>query len=221
MQRLMWRVVRALVGRVRRQYGFWETVAQLEGLASLGGGACINGPIRFGNPSRTFLSEDVSINPGFVSKGAGELHIGPHVHFAPQVTILTENHNFENPECLPYDSIRVGKDVVIEACVWVGERVVIVPGVRVGEGAIIGAGAVVTRDVPPLAIVGGNPAAVIRYRDREAYDSLKSQRRYLHWPRELDLINRKQIQLRRAPMPVTQSTTSMSQEVFNARSTKS
>jgi maltose O-acetyltransferase len=53
---------------------------------------------------------------------------------------------------------------VIGDDVWIGTRAILLPGVTVGRGAIVGAGAVVTADVPPRAIVGGNPARIIRYR---------------------------------------------------------
>jgi acetyltransferase-like isoleucine patch superfamily enzyme len=192
------RVVRRLiVGPVSDWYRFWETIAQLESLAGLGRGVSINGPVQFGNPLRTTLAEDVSINPGFRCNGAGKLTVGPHVHFAPNVTILTSNHRFEVPDSLPYDETRVAEDVTIDACVWIGDRVLIVPGVTVGEGAILAAGSVVTRDVEPLAIVGGAPAKLIRYRNREAYESLRAQGKYLNWPRDYDLVNRRKTQIRR------------------------
>jgi len=86
--------------------------------------------------------------------------IGNNVMMAPDVIICTENHKYTKET---YEG-WIKKPVVIEDNVWIGYRVIILPGVRVGENAIIGAGAVVTKDVPPYAIVGGVPAKVIKMR---------------------------------------------------------
>lgn len=58
------------------------------------------------------------------------------------------------------------KPVFIGNDVWIGGHVIILPGVNVGNGSIIGAGSVVTRDVPDYAIVGGNPAQIIKFRNK-------------------------------------------------------
>ena len=62
----------------------------------------------------------------------------------------------------PKEPVYIGDDV------WIGARVIILPGRKIGEGVIIGAGAVVTKDVPDYAVVGGNPAKVIKFRNKEA-----------------------------------------------------
>lgn len=69
------------------------------------------------------------------------------------------------------------QDVVIEDGVWVGCNVVILKGVTVGRGSVVGAGAVVTKDVPPYAVVGGNPAKLIKYRFTE--EQIKEHERIL------------------------------------------
>ena len=68
--------------------------------------------------------------------------------------------------------------MVIEDFVWLGTNVTIVPGVRIGEGAVVAAGSVVTKNVPSGAVVGGNPAVVIKFRDMEHFSKLKKDKSY-------------------------------------------
>lgn len=94
----------------------------------------------------------------------GPLKIGDNVMMGPNVTILTNTHNIEKPDIpMNQQGMRVA-EVVIGNDVWIGMRVIIMPGIKIGDGAVIGAGAVVTKDVPAFAIVGGVPAKVIKYR---------------------------------------------------------
>lgn len=78
---------------------------------------------------------------------------------------------------LPFDEKVLISPVVIEENVWVASHAIILPGVTVGEGAVVAAGSVVTKSVPSCAVVGGNPAKVIKYRDRERYIKLKGSKR--------------------------------------------
>ncbi len=73
-------------------------------------------------------------------------------------------------------------DTVIGNDVWIGSEAIIMPGVTIGDGAVIGTRALVTRDVPPYAIVGGNPARVIRKRFEEPHIDLLRQMRWWDWP---------------------------------------
>lgn len=95
----------------------------------------------------------------------GPLIMGTDIMMGPDVIILTSNHNFSalktpmrNQGYQPKKQVCIGDDV------WIGTRVIILPGINIGRGAIIGAGAVVTKDVPDYAIVGGNPAKILRMR---------------------------------------------------------
>ena len=102
---------------------------------------------------------------GINCRVSGPLKIGMYCMMGPDVMIYTANHEIgrlDIPMVLQGETPK--KRVVLEDDVWVGARAIILPGITIHKGAIIGAGAVVTKDVPPYAIVGGNPAKIIKYR---------------------------------------------------------
>ena len=109
--------------------------------------------------------------------GGGKIHFGDYFHSGTECMIVTQNHNYEG-DMIPYDNTYVYKNVTIGECVWFGNRVIVTGNVTIGEGAIIAAGSVVCKDVPPLAIVGGNPAKVIKYRDKNHYYRLKAEGKF-------------------------------------------
>lgn len=96
--------------------------------------------------------------------------IGNNVMFGPEVTIRGGNHRIDilgrTMISIKDDEKRASDDkgVIIEDDVWVGTRAIILSGVKIETGAVIAAGAVVNKDVPAYAIVGGNPAKIIKYR---------------------------------------------------------
>lgn len=91
--------------------------------------------------------------------------IGKDVMMGPECIILTQNHNHFNPDIpMIEQGYEVMKSVEIGDDVWIGARVTILPGVKVGNHTIIGAGAVVTKDVPDYSIVAGVPAKIIKLR---------------------------------------------------------
>ena len=82
-------------------------------------------------------------------------------------------------EHIPYSpDDYIYKDIEIGDLVWCGLRVTILPGTKIGEGAIIQAGAVVRSEIPACAIVGGNPAKVFKYRNKEHFYKLKQEARF-------------------------------------------
>ncbi len=95
---------------------------------------------------------------------AGGLTIGARVGIAPCVKILTSQHEEAGRETPVLFSPIAFAPVVVEEDADVGIGAIVLPGVTIGRGAIVGAGAVVTRDVPPFAVVAGNPARVLRTR---------------------------------------------------------
>ncbi|SHK17604.1 maltose O-acetyltransferase [Clostridium cavendishii DSM 21758] len=128
------------------------------------------------SPENISIGEDTHIGGGFFFDATGGLEIGSHVHIAPRCSIYSSNHNYRSNIKMPYDNTYIYKKVIIEDYVWIGVNVSIVPGIKVGKGAIIGMGAVVTKDVPEGAIVGGNPAHIIKYRDIEQFNEVINRR---------------------------------------------
>ena len=117
-------------------------------------GARFDEKVRLGNNS------GIGVN-AFI---AAHVSIGENVMMGPDCMIFTSNHRTEErdkPMC--QQGFTEPRPVTIEDDVWIGARVIILPGVHVGTGSVIGAGAVVTHDVAPYSIVGGNPAKLIRY----------------------------------------------------------
>ncbi|PRD51950.1 acyltransferase [Sphingobacterium gobiense] len=119
----------------------------------------------------TFIGDFVNFN-GIKIHGIGKVVIGNYFHSGIDCLLISSNHNY-NGEKIPYDETHIPKDITIEDFVWMGSKVIVLGGVTIGEGAIIQAGALVIKDVPPYAIVGGNPAKVIKMRDIEKFESLK------------------------------------------------
>lgn len=96
---------------------------------------------------------------------SGEISIGKYVNMGPEVYIYTTNHEHSRTDIpMQEQGYTKSKPVIIGDDVWIGSRVTILPGVHIGNGAIIGASAVVTHNVEPYTIVGGNPAKLLKKR---------------------------------------------------------
>ena len=111
-----------------------------------------------------------------------KLTIGNYCSIAPEVVFMTDGeHSYKSISTYPFatryfnksiDTLSKG-DIIIGDDVWIGYGAIIMSGVNIGQGAVIAARAVVTKDVPPYAIVGGVPANVIKYRfDKNIIDEL-------------------------------------------------
>jgi len=137
----------------------------------------INGKTFISSPEKLVLGNNVHIGNGCFLYSNGGLVIGDNTHLSRNITIYTSNHNYQG-EVLPYDNSDIIKPVLIGKNVWIGMNVNIIPNIKIGDGAIIGLGSVVTVDVPDLAIVGGNPAQIIGYRDEGHYSNLDNNKKY-------------------------------------------
>jgi len=105
------------------------------------------------------VGHNVFVNQNCTFYDLGGLDIGDDVMIGPNVNIITAGHPLEPSQ---RRAITIGKPIVIERNVWIATGATIVGGVTIGENSVVAAGSVVTRNVPPNMLVGGNPARVIR-----------------------------------------------------------
>jgi acetyltransferase-like isoleucine patch superfamily enzyme len=108
------------------------------------------------------IGDHVDLNPYVVI--FGKVTIGTYSMIAPHVMLAGGDHQFEDRTRPMRNQGDTCLGIVIEDDVWIGANAVVVDGVRIGKGAVVGGGAVVTKNVQPYAIVGGNPAKLIKYR---------------------------------------------------------
>ncbi|AFY35633.1 transferase hexapeptide repeat containing protein [Calothrix sp. PCC 7507] len=110
------------------------------------------------------LGANNTINPYCVIYGHGGLTTGRYVRIASHTVIIPANHIYKDPHKLIAKQGLSKKGIKIEDNVWIGTGSRILDGVNIGHGSVIGAGAVVTKPVPPMAVVTGVPAKIIKMR---------------------------------------------------------
>ena len=147
----------------------------LQRLKKYGEHAYIHESVFLGNESNISISDYVHIQPNCQLYAEGEeIIIGTGTIFAHDIQIFTRNHIYDAVDLkyLPYDNRYDCKKVIIGKYVWIAAHVLIMPGVTIGDGAVIAAGSVVSKDVPKGAVVAGNPAKIIKYRNMDVYNRL-------------------------------------------------
>ncbi|MBL0886734.1 acyltransferase [Myceligenerans indicum] len=117
-------------------------------------GAYLSGSLRAGR--------DCTINPYTVVRG--EIRLGNAVRIGAHTSLIGFNHTMADPDVEVHRQATTAKGITIGDDVWIGSHVVVLDGVTVGDKSVLAAGAVVTKDVPAGAVVGGNPARVIKWR---------------------------------------------------------
>lgn len=105
------------------------------------------------------IGKDVFINSGCCFQDQGGIEIGDGCLIGQQVVLATLNHDL-NPNCR---GDMIPAPIKIGNRVWIGAHVTVLPGVTIGDNSVVGAGAVVTKDVPPNVVVVGNPARIVKY----------------------------------------------------------
>lgn len=132
-------------------------------LAHAGRDLAINAGVHFGKGSNLSMGDYSSL--GYMSRVIGEVRMGNHVGCAQEVFFCAYNRKYLGlDEPMMFQGKKPDEPIVVEDDVIFLARCMILAGVRIHTGALIGAGAVVTRDVPPYAVVVGNPARVVKFR---------------------------------------------------------
>ena len=136
--------------------------------ASSGSKLIVENKVYFGNGRDIVVGDEVGFGTNFKTLNR-TLKIGNYLMMGEDVLFLGGGHSYDRLDIpMGHQSTKSKTPLVIEDDVWIGARVIILPGcIHIGKGVIIGAGSVVTHDIPDFAIVGGNPARIIKYRMRD------------------------------------------------------
>lgn len=131
----------------------------------IGGHALVRGDVEFG--------AHCTVNP--YAMISGKVRCGDGVRIASHASLVGFNHGYDDPDTPIYLQKHESLGITIEDDVWIGANAVVVDGVTIGRGAVIAAGAVVSKDVPAMAIAGGVPAKVLRFRGKGRRDEARRQ----------------------------------------------
>ncbi|MDO9153176.1 MAG: acyltransferase [Paludibacter sp.] len=135
--------------------------------ASVGKKLVVENNAYFGNGKNFHVGYEAALGANFKSIQR-DVKIGNHLMMAEDVFFIGGGHNYESIDVpMGHQANKPKTQLVIDDDVWIGTRAMILPGCKhIGRGVIIGAGAVVTKDVPDYAIVGGNPAKILKFRNQ-------------------------------------------------------
>lgn len=156
-----------------------------------------NKPVLFESNSVINSGKESYHNGNFIVKGSGSLYIGNYCAFGNNIKIILSNHNYNYASIqytfyykrfgkLPYRNKR-GK-TIIGSDVWIGDNVIILPNVKIGNGVCIGAGSIVTKDIPSYTVCAGVPAKILKYRFSE--DKIKELLEIKWWNWSDEKINK-------------------------------
>ena len=136
----------------------------IEGCVRMANKIVLDDNVEVRNRTKELLKIDsgVSINRNTVIRG--KVHIGSDCSIAPNCMIVGTNHRFSDLEMNIKEQGNTIRGINIESNVWIGANSVVLDGVTIGTGSVIGAGSVVTKNIPPYSIAVGNPCKVIKSR---------------------------------------------------------
>jgi acetyltransferase-like isoleucine patch superfamily enzyme len=140
------------------QYQSYRDAKLKKSLRLCGARVSISPDVRIWGADRVTVEDDVGINAFTHIFGGGGVHIGARTMISTGCSIAAITHS----EQIATRGHGIELPVMIEEDCWLGTGAIILPGVHIGRGSIIGAGAVVTKDIPPLSLAVGIPARVVR-----------------------------------------------------------
>jgi acetyltransferase-like isoleucine patch superfamily enzyme len=152
------RLVFRVIDKMLRWHGEYQTADMVKTFIHCGARVAISPYAIIWGTHGLYVEDDVAIHSFTHIFGAGGVHIGARTMISAGCSIASVSHS----EQLATRTHGIELPVVIEEDCWLGTGAIVLPGVRVGRGSIIGAGAVVTNDIPPLSMAVGVPARVIR-----------------------------------------------------------
>jgi acetyltransferase-like isoleucine patch superfamily enzyme len=144
----------------RLRYLFWKEL-----IGNLGRNVAFSRHTKILAPGRLSIQDSVGIAPDVILDSRAGLSIGTDSMLGFESVILTMSHEFRDLSMPVASQGMTGASVTVGRDVWIGARVFILPGISIGDHAIVGACSVVTKDIPAMAIVAGNPARLIRLRE--------------------------------------------------------
>ena len=150
-----------------------------EMFAEIGEGCYIEPPLHANwAGAHVHFGDNVYANFNLTLVDDTDIYVGDKVMFGPNVTVATAGHPID-PE-LRYQAMQYNIPVHIGNNVWIGANAVVLPGVTIGDNSVIGAGSVVTKDIPPNVVAVGNPCRVLR-------EISEHDKKYYYKDREIDV----------------------------------
>ena len=153
-------MIPGLVGRS------WRARWLKKNLGSCGDSPKIAPGVWIADPKKLHFGNDVGMSRNVFITAGGGIWLHDHISIGPDCMIWSVNHNFDNPDLPVREQGWEYKPVVIEEDVWLGACCIIKPGVTIGRGAIISAGTILSKSVPAMSIVAGNPGRVVGWRKK-------------------------------------------------------
>jgi len=171
-----------IIDKLLNKYHYYENRSLFKkancDISTLNIGAEVNTGFVIKFPEKLSIGDGTSISGNCLINALGNVKIGRSCHIAQGLVIYSHNHNFKSEESTPYDAANIFKETSIGDVVWIGANVCIAPGAKIGNGVIISMGSVVFGEVPDGAIMRGNPAQVVGYRDMKVFKKLYEEQKF-------------------------------------------